>query len=79
MNKTLMCCWLGSRQQQPGRSDWILLLAEAEMMLGAATTPSPPVMDAPAPPRPAVVSEDTKTFDRGRRREGKHTHTHTHI
>eukprot|EP01049_Picozoa_sp_SAG25_P022323 SAG25_NODE_8830_length_401_cov_1.526490_1_plen_55_part_01 len=27
-----------------------------------------PVMDAPAPPRPAVVSEDTKTFDRGRRR-----------
>ena len=37
-----------------------------------------PVMDAPAPPRPAVVSEDTKTFDRGRRRRGG-THTHTHL
>jgi hypothetical protein len=24
MNKTLMCCWLDSRQQQPRRSDWIL-------------------------------------------------------
>eukprot|EP01049_Picozoa_sp_SAG25_P010062 SAG25_NODE_1057_length_4162_cov_4.931578_3_plen_88_part_00 len=35
-------------------------------------------MDAPAPPRPAVVSEDTKTFDRGRRRR-EETHTHTSV
>ena len=34
-------------------------------------------MDEPSPPRDAVVSDDTKIFDRGRR--GKHTHTHTMV
>eukprot|EP01049_Picozoa_sp_SAG25_P006154 SAG25_NODE_450_length_7893_cov_72.130613_5_plen_40_part_00 len=33
-----------------------------------AASPPSPVMDAPAPPRQAVESEDTKVFDRGRRR-----------
>jgi hypothetical protein len=33
-----------------------------------AAAPPSPVMDAPAPPRQAVESEDTKVFDRGRRR-----------
>jgi hypothetical protein len=42
--------------------------AEAAMMPPTAATPPSPVMDAPTPPRPALVSEDTKTFDRGRRR-----------
>jgi hypothetical protein len=50
--------------------------AEAAMMPPqhtTATAPTSPVMDAPAPPRPGVGSDDTKTFDRGKR---KHTHTH---
>jgi hypothetical protein len=33
-----------------------------------AAAPPSPVMDAPAPPRQAVESEDTKVFDRGRGR-----------
>jgi hypothetical protein len=56
----------------------VMGVAEEMMLPATAATPPSPVMDAPAPPRPAVVSEDTKTFDRGRRRrEGTHTHTHT--
>jgi hypothetical protein len=47
--------------------------------MAAAATPPSPVMDAPTPPRPAVLSGDTKTFDRGRRRAHTHTHTHTFV
>ena len=40
--------------------------------------PPSPAADEPdePPPREAVVSEDTKTYDRGRRRGDTHTHTH---
>jgi hypothetical protein len=42
--------------------------------------PLSPAADEPdePPPREAVVSEDTKQYDRGRRKGDTHTHTHTH-
>jgi hypothetical protein len=52
----------------------------APMLYMKKSMPPSPVADEPdePPPRCAVVSEDTKTFDRGRRK-GDHTHTHTPV
>eukprot|EP01047_Picozoa_sp_COSAG01_P029620 COSAG01_NODE_2036_length_8581_cov_18.016977_6_plen_104_part_00 len=72
----------GRTREQNHRSIWTAVeqvameAAEAAMMPPqhtTATAPTSPVMDAPASPRPGVGSDDTKTFDRGKR---KHTHTH---
>eukprot|EP01047_Picozoa_sp_COSAG01_P052938 COSAG01_NODE_5620_length_4142_cov_2.011872_1_plen_79_part_10 len=61
-----MCPWVG---RKCGYAD-----QRQRERRAAITMPPSAVMEEPAPPRLAVVSGDTKVFDRGRRR-GKHTHT----
>jgi hypothetical protein len=46
----------------------------APMMRSMPPSPAADEPDEP-PAREAVVSEDTKTYDRGRRKGGTHTHT----